>query len=315
MSKPFSNPLRIAVIGLGPVGSTLAAHFVEAGAHVIVCDIDRDKINLIKKSGIHLRQTIEKDIQVSDICYGARELANYDLDLISISVKTPYLKLVIDDLAEIKGEHTFVMSAQNGLDNEMEVADTFGEKVTLRMVINYAGNMIDKNTVRVTFFNPPNYVAPLHSHGKEIATKITTLLDSVNLPTVIPDDIRVYTWEKAILNASLSPVCALSRRTMEGVMATGWGVNLVEEILKESINIARAEGIDLGEDFLSYCIQYLNKGGRHKPSMLIDIENNLPTEIDYLNGSIVAYGEKHSLPTPVNQTITTLINLLEHKGE
>jgi 2-dehydropantoate 2-reductase len=49
--------------------------------------------------------------------------------------------------------------------------------------------------------------------------------------------------------------------------------------------------------------------------MLIDIENNLPTEIDYLNGRIVEYGRKHSVPTPTNETITTLINLLERKSK
>jgi len=315
MSKTVSEQLRIAVIGMGPVGSTLAAHLIESGAYVVACDIDREKIDLIKESGIRLRQTIEKDIQVSEVCYATQELADYDLDLVIISVKTPYLKYVINDLAEVKAEETFVMSAQNGLDNEIEVADAFGDKMTLRMVINYAGNMIDKNTVRVTFFNPPNYVAPLDPYGIEMANRIINLLDSVNLQTIIPEDISVYTWEKAILNASLSPVCALSRRTMKGVMESDWGVNLVEGILKESIFVAEAEGIDLGDGFLQHCIQYLKGGGRHKPSMLIDIEENLPTEIDYLNGRIAEYGKKHSLPTPINQTITTLINLLERKPE
>jgi 2-dehydropantoate 2-reductase len=45
--------------------------------------------------------------------------------------------------------------------------------------------------------------------------------------------------------------------------------------------------------------------------MLMDLENGLMTEIDYLNGRIAAYGAKYGLPAPVNGTITELIHMLE----
>ena len=45
------SPLRVGIIGMGPIGSILAANLVDAGAFVIACDIDRAKIDMIKEAG------------------------------------------------------------------------------------------------------------------------------------------------------------------------------------------------------------------------------------------------------------------------
>ncbi|MFQ6676423.1 MAG: ketopantoate reductase family protein, partial [Fidelibacterota bacterium] len=158
----------MGVVGLGPVGSILAAHFAEGGASVTACDIIREKIDRIRDSGIHLVHTIEKRVEVAGGCYSVKELGEYDLDLVSISVKTPYLGKVLDELSRVASPSLFVMSAQNGIDNEEEVAKVFGRDRTLRMVINYAGSMEDLNTVDVTFFHPPNYLAPLTEGGRSM---------------------------------------------------------------------------------------------------------------------------------------------------
>jgi len=311
----IENQMRVSVVGMGPVGSTLAAHLIEAGAFVVPCDILHDKIDKIKEDGIRLEYTIQKHVKVEEACYSIEELKKYDLDLIVISVKTPNLGKVLELASDLASEKLYVMSAQNGIDNEVEVAKFFGEEKTLRMVINYAGNMIDLNTVHVSFFNPPNYVASLMPRGEEIAKKFAEMLNSVGLTTEIPDDIQDYVWEKAILNAALSAICAITHRTMKEVMDFPQTVELVEAIIDESVHVAEKEGIDLGENFRHFCIQYLKNAGHHKPSMLVDIENGLLTEIDSLNGKIVDYGRKHNIPTPINFCVTALIHLLEHYME
>ncbi|MFQ6673429.1 MAG: ketopantoate reductase family protein [Fidelibacterota bacterium] len=308
-------PLRVGIVGMGPVGSTLAAHLLEAGAFVVPCDILREKIDAIKKSGIRLKNTIEKEVRVTDVCYSVGELVSYNLDLVSISVKTPYLGLVLTELFDVAPEDLFVMSAQNGIDNERDVARVFGEDRTLRMVINYAGSMIDVNTVNVGFFHPPNYLAPLAPKGERMAHQIVDLLNAVGLTTRITDAIQDHVWEKAILNSALSPVCAITGMTMQDVMDSSHGIRVVEALLDESMGVAEVVGIRFPEEFRDSCIQYLKGGGPHRPSMLVDIDNGLPTEIDRLNGKIVEYGRKHGVPVPVNLTISRLIRLMEHSPQ
>jgi len=314
-SNSHNNQLRVGVVGMGPVGATLAAHFIDAGAFLIACDVDAKKIDSIKKKGIILKNAIEKQAKVENACYSVQEMEMYDLDLVIISVKATALRKVVRALGEIKTEKMFVMCAQNGIDNELEAANVFGEEKTLRMVINFAGNLSSSNTVHVSFFNPPNYVASLMPQGKVIAEKITELLNSVQLETEIPEDIQDYVWEKAILNAALSAVCAITRRTMKDVMSFPQTLELVEAIIDESARVAEVEGIELGKKFRRFCIRYLKNAGHHRPSMLVDLENGMRTEIDQLNGKIVEYGRKHYLPTPLNQSVTALIHLLEYSPD
>ncbi|MFQ6610555.1 MAG: ketopantoate reductase family protein [Fidelibacterota bacterium] len=315
MKNSNNDQLRIGVVGMGPVGATLAAHFIEAGTFVVACDIDPKKIDAIKKKGITLKNIIEKQVNVENACYSIQEMEMYDLDLVVIAVKTTALKKVVRTLGEIKTDKMFVMCAQNGIDNEQEAANVFGEDKTLRMVINFAGNSSSPNTIHVSFFNPPNYLAALMPQGNELAEKVTLLLNSVELGTEIPEDIQDFVWEKAILNAALSAVCAITRRTMKDVMSFPQTLELVEAIIDESARVAEVEGIELGKKFRRFCIQYLKNAGHHRPSMLVDLENGLRTEIDQLNGKIVEYGRKHYMPTPLNQSVTALIHLLEYSPD
>ncbi|MBC8322930.1 MAG: 2-dehydropantoate 2-reductase [Candidatus Marinimicrobia bacterium] len=315
MTDNSNTPIKIGIIGAGPVGLTLSAHLIEAGAFIVLCDIDEEKIDEIKKSGIKLTRTLNKEIKVDQVCYSVDELKDYDLDLVIIAIKTTVLQIVVDQLSKIDDEKMFVMCAQNGIDNELIAAEKFGKDRTLRMVINYAGGMENLNTVAVTFFNPPNYVAPLTSGGKSIAEKIADLLNRVTLKTDICNaaEIQNHVWEKGILNAALSGLCAISHRTMKEVMSFPETVDMVTGIIDESIQVAKKENIEIRDGFRQASIEYLTKAGNHKPSMLIDIENGVKTEIDQLNGTIVEYGKKYGINTPLNQGVTALIHLHEKK--
>jgi 2-dehydropantoate 2-reductase len=314
--NPDNHQLRVGIVGMGPVGCILAAHLIEAGAHVVPCDILADRVDGIKKHGIRLTYTFDKTVPVSEVCYSPQELEMCDPDLVVICVKTPSLKKVIDQLAEIDSDKFYILCAQNGIDNEIEVARVFGDERTMRIVINYAGNMVDQHTVHASFFNPPNYVAPLLIEGGgDVATRFVELLNHSGLTTEIPEDIQEYVWEKSMLNAALSAICAITRRTMKEVMDTQKSFDLVEALLDECVRVAEMEGIDVGKKFRRFSIRYLKNAGHHRPSMLVDLELGHPTEIDYLNGRIVEYGRKHCVPTPLNQSVTALVYLLQNSNK
>ena len=88
---------------------------------------------------------------------------------------------------------------------------------------------------------------------------------------------------------------------------------LASEILKEGLTLAKEDGYDYGQDSLDRFISYLEKGGAHKPSMLIDVEKKRPTEVDFMSGAIARYGAKYGIPTPVNSTFTHLLNTKEQQ--
>jgi len=60
-------------------------------------------------------------------------------------------------------------------------------------------------------------------------------------------------------------------------------------------------------------MEYMRNAGDHKPSMLMDIEANRRTEIDFINGKFVEYGERTGIATPYNNTLRALVKGLESK--
>jgi 2-dehydropantoate 2-reductase len=300
---------KFGIIGAGPVGSIMGAHLAKAGYNVTLVDILKAHMDEIKNNGLSI--TGFKELKVSfpekNICYGIDELSDKDLDIVFISVKSSFLPQILPILKTIAKPRMTFVSLQNGLDNEDLIADVFGKENTLRIVVNYAGNIIENGKVRMSFFNAPNYIGMIDPKAEEKAREIAEIATKADLETEYTTDIKKYEWEKIILNAALSPVCALTRRTMKQMMEFKDTRNLAEAILREAIEVATANDVHFKPDFLKFCMNYLDKAGHHRTSMHVDIEKKNPTEISFINDKIVQYGKAKGIPTPINSTIVSLI--------
>jgi len=313
-SASDKKSIRIGIIGLGPIGMTLAVHLQEAGCDVLICDNDRIKTNQIRNEGIKLENIIQKNAKFSSIFSSVSELFQQNPDYVFICLKTYQEESVLDEIP-LSNSSVFI-SAQNGIDVEQMLSDRFGDKRTMRMVINFAGNLSTPNAVKVTFFNPPNYIASLDDSTKNLADEMAALLNKVQLTTktISAFELTKYTWEKTILNASLSPLCGIGRFTMAEAMAFPDTVELVEQIIEEAIEVAEAEKIHFPDDFIRTCLRYLKKGGNHFPSLAGDLMNHRQTEIDYMNGKIVEYGRKHYIRTPLNLSMVNMVKAMTSKN-
>ncbi|UCF11661.1 MAG: 2-dehydropantoate 2-reductase [Thermoplasmatales archaeon] len=300
---------NFGIVGIGPIGSIMATHLVKAGHNVTLVDILKDHLDEIKKNGLILIGF--KEMKVSfpgeSICYSIDEMRGRNIDVVFISVKASILPKVLPMLKKVTMPGTTFVSLQNGLDAEDFIADFFGKENTLRIVVNYAGSIIDNGKVKMSFFNAPNYIGMIDPSAEEKAKKLAEIITSADLETAFTTEIKKYEWEKTILNTALSPVCALTRRTMKQMMEFEETRDLVEAILREGIEVAEANDIYFDSGFLEHCIGYLNKAGHHKTSMHVDIERGSPTEIGFINGKIVKYGKLKGIPTPYNSTIVSLI--------
>ena len=115
------------------------------------------------------------------------------------------------------------------------------------------------------------------------------------------------------MNACMNPVCAVTGMTMAQAMNDPIVFGIVDALVKECVKIARANEILLGWDYYNYALDYMRNAGDHKPSMLMDIENKRRTEIDFINGKFIEYGQRAGVPTPFNTTIRALVKAVEPK--
>ena len=307
---------KIAVIGLGPVGQILAVHLKEAGAEVLLCDMDKARMHLIQKEGIELAGAIRKKATFEYLLTSVRDLLPLSPDVIVFCVKAYHLAALLKEMTDFPREGILYISAQNGIDTELELAEAFGESHTLRMVVNYAGNHKAPNVIGVNFFNPPNYIASIDDSQPEPARWWADMLTSVRLDTMAVDSFEILrrVWEKTILNSSLSALCGVAQMNMKEVMALPDMVDIIEQVIMESIAVAKAENIHFEVNFVRHCLRYLRKSGSHFPSLAVDLMNKRPTEIDYFNGKFVEYGKKHYLPTPMHLAFTNMVKAITQKS-
>ena len=304
----------IGVIGLGPVGSILAAHLAKNKENVVVQDAMPHIRTKVRQDGIHIGGVTDFSAAINNVADSIAEMAKFGTEVIFIVTKACYLKDVLPEIKQICTPKMKVVSFQNGLDNEQLIAENLKVETTYRFVINYAGGIISPGNATMNWFQPPNYVGA-YTRGKyrtdETTRRIADILTSAGLKTEETADIKKHVWEKAILNSALCSICAVTGQTMKEAMEYRSSRDLAVRVLEEGLKVAKADGYDFGAEALSKFTRYLEKGGDHKPSMLIDVESKRPTEIDFLSGAIARYGERLRVPTPVNETFADLIRTIE----
>ncbi len=316
----MKNPkdIKVAIVGLGPVGMIMAVKLKEAGCDVSLCIRNKIKLNQIKNEGIQLEGQMESTTYFDQIYSSIEEMteAKLDPDYLVFALKSYQIEKAAVQALKFNQENLTVISAQNGIDVEELLIPIFGSDKVLRMIINYAGNLSAPNTVNVTFFTPPNYLGSIDDNRTEEATLFAKTLSDVGLTTKDVDSFEILkrSWEKTILNSSLSALCGVGRLTMAEAMADPDTVELIEQIINEAVVVAEAEKIYFPDDFIRHCMRYLKKGGNHFPSLAGDVINNRQTEIDYFNGKIVAYGKKHYVRTSLNLAFTNMVKAMTNKN-
>ncbi|MCK5058784.1 MAG: 2-dehydropantoate 2-reductase [Candidatus Aminicenantes bacterium] len=306
---------KIVIIGLGPIGGICAAHLSAAGHIVTGIDPWEEHIGKIKNNGLEIECLKSIQASLQDVYTRIDLLKEKEFDYAAIAVKTPMIQEVTAMLESFGGGFKKIVVLQNGLDNEFYFANCFGRDRIFRMVVNYAGNIVKPGRIKMSFFQKPNRLGCLCSqtsccHVNEFA-KIMT---DAGLDTEPTEDIKKYTWQKTILNSSITPLAALLDLTMSDVMVFPDTRNLVEMMLKEAIAVAKADGYDFGENFFDNSVNYLLNAGPHKPSMISDLKKGNPTEIEYINAKIVSYGKKYNVPVHYNAMMTMMVKARDFFG-
>jgi 2-dehydropantoate 2-reductase len=307
------TPRSFGVVGAGPVGAILAAFLAKGGYDVTLCDVLPQLIEPALDPGLIVEGAENVEQAVSRTCSGVDDLADRTPDVIFLTVKANALPLIGAAIESFYREGIYVVSWQNGIDTELELARTLGRKAVMRAVVNYGCSLLKPGHVHMAFHHPPHYIQELDPVSKHAAVAISEALTKSGIETHHTDQIVSMVWRKAILNACMNPVCAVTGLTMAQAMNDPIVFQIIDALVKECVKVARANEVSLGWDFYPYGMAYMKKAGDHKPSMLIDIEMKRRTEIDFINGKFIKYGAQAGVETPYNITLRALVKALEPK--
>ncbi|MFC1679089.1 ketopantoate reductase family protein [Elusimicrobiota bacterium] len=312
---------RIAILGVGAVGSILAAHLIKSGEEVVLVEALPGRLGGIRSDGVAVQDpknfTFGAFTVEAKEAYGSiEEAAEGGLDAVFVCVKVCALKYILPGIKAVcAGENPpLIVSFQNGLDTEEFLAPAAGRGNVLRGVVNYAGGLRPDGAAQFAFFNKPNYLGALDESVAERAKELCSVMTKAGLDTEYTAEVKKKVWEKVILNSMLSPITALTGLTMQDSLDCEETRQIVVELGREGIEVAAKDGFEFPEGFLDKCMGYLGKAGHHKPSMLVDVEEGRESEIDFLNGKIRDHGLAQGLPVPYNKAIAAMVKGLDAKN-
>ncbi len=301
------KPMNIVLVGAGAMGSLLGAYLANRGHQLHVLVRRKEQATYLNEHGFRVSGLMEMHEPLASAFTDIAELTSLDPDLVIVATKTWTLSGILDQLRIVHRAGRKILLAQNGLDPEVLAGYQFGHQHTLRMVLNVGGQLVNPGHVETTFVNPPSYLGAMHSDGEDFARDLAADFTEGGFMMAFTKDIRQHTWRKSLLNAAVNSVCALTGQNMQDVSQCPSTRDLIADLLRESLAVARADGYDFGDEFVEQSLAYIANGGLHKPSMLQDVSQDSPTEVHTLSGRIVQLGKQYGIPTPMNQVVTQLI--------
>jgi 2-dehydropantoate 2-reductase len=301
--------MKICVVGCGAVGSIFAAHLARKGkAEVYAFDVSKEHVDAIQKHGLRLSGAVDFTAPVKATT-NAQEIPVCDFGI--IATKSTHTRGAIAATAHLFPETSAVCSVQNGVGNEEILAEHV--RFVIRGTTFPAGHLIEPGHVGYDI-KGDTWIGPFEPTQTPIdrVQKLADLLNRAGLSVIALEDARGAQWTKLIFNASTNPVGALTllhHGAATRLTATG---QLFDDLISEGMAVAKALGIELHGSPCDLVQKGASAPGKHNASMLQDVLAKRQTEVDFMNGAIVKWGEKLSVPTPLNKTMWALIKGLEH---
>jgi 2-dehydropantoate 2-reductase len=297
------------VVGAGAMGCALGGHLQAAGAEVDLIDASPEVIDAIRRDGV-IVETSEGDLawrpRITD-----DPSTLESPDLLIVMVKGTVTPLAIRSASPLVADGTTVLSLQNGWGGGDAIAEVVPPEQIVIGVTYSSSTALAPGRYRqtgrgATFVGPYAGTAPL-ARAADVATALTDAGWAAEATPGVATEI----WKKLILNAATLPTAALTGLSA-GALGAGAVNPLVEDLAREAVAVAQAQGLDiqLGERLASIA-GTLERAGEGKGSMLQDALAHRRTEIDTINGAVVRAGEAAGVPAPLNTAMVALVHGLE----
>lgn len=301
--------MRICIIGCGAIGSLFAAHLARlSDAEVIVYDVAAGHLAAITAGGLRVSGVATFTAHPRTVT-DAAQLPRCDFGI--VATKSTHTRAAIAQTAHAFDAVSAVCSVQNGAGNEEIIAEYVPQ--VIRGTTFPAGHLLGPGQVSYDI-QGKTWIGPFEPAAAPMAAveRLASALNRAGMETLALADARGAQWTKLAFNAATNPVGALTR--LHHAAATNFPATgaLFDALLEECLAVARAQGIQLHDDPRALIRYAAAAPGKHQASMLQDILARRPTEVDFLNGAIVRWGEKSGVPTPLNRAVWALIKGLEY---
>lgn len=308
--------MKFAIVGAGALGGTIGAVMTMHNADVILVEVDKARVELIRKEGINItlpdgskhnvKVKITSDPKEVGVC-----------DLVQISVKGYHTESAIEMSKPMIGDNTYVLSVQNGLGNLDIISKYVGQERTVGGVTAHSAQLLGPNEIRYAGGMGYIYVGRIDAKEDPKVAEIADFFTKHGFKTeVCKEPIEIPIWRKLIANVACNAFLAVTGMTGNEALACEDARDFIKTVAEEMAKVARAKGFtfDVFNNPGEFALKALSGVKDNKVSTLQDLEAGRKTEIDNLNGAIVKLGQELGVDTPYNLALVKMVKAIEARN-
>jgi len=312
--------MRFLIYGAGALGQALGC----------LLGADSHKVDFILRKRF-MPSLLEKGLQVSGILgdhtlqlsqenlkESVKDISGERYDYVLLTTKAYDTAEAISSLASIENNFRHIVSMQNGCGNVEQVKEKFGSDKTLGARVITGFEITAPGLVDITVSADAIHVgASRRGDLPASVTELTAAITAAGHPCQAVEDIYQSLFAKLLYNCTLNPLGAILG-VPYGLLAEQEDTRkIMSDIIEETFEvITRLGGSTPWPDGQSYREEFFARlipaTYNHRPSMLQDLENGKPTEVDALTGYVSRAGHRLGIPTPACSLLTSLVKFKEN---
>lgn len=295
--------MRIAVFGAGGVGGYFGGRLAQAGEDVVF--IARgEHLQAIREHGLRV-DSIKGDFVVQPVEATDDPAQVGVVDAVLIGVKTWQVIEAAEAVRSMVGTETFVVPLENGVDAPSQLAGVLGQEHVVGGLCGLITSVVEPGHIRHSGADPFIRFGELDNRPSERVERLRQAFERASgLAVEVPSDIHAAMWHKFLLITAWSGVGAVTRSPV-GVFRSQTGTRqMLEQVMAEIYNVARARGISLPKEIIGKTMAFLDAlPPEGTASMQRDIMAGRPSELKAQNGAVVRIGQEAGVETPTNAFI------------
>lgn len=296
---------HVVIVGPGAMGCLHAAWLAEAGLPVTLLDYRPERAQQISEQGVHMLLPDETTRTAAVPCT-ADASSLPPADLVIVLTKAYDTAAAIESALPLVTADTSVLTLQNGLGNYEILQEYVPPAQVLAGTTPSGATLLDVGRIRVAGLGQAVIGSPAGDGQR--AEVVAALFRQAGLAAEVTDDVDAALWRKAIINAAINPLGALTRRRNGELLEIDSLHSLLGQVAQEAHRIALACGIRLADlDAGAAVEQVCRDTAQNQCSMLQDVLAGRRTEVQQINGEIVRRAKEAKLPAPLNAALIALI--------
>jgi 2-dehydropantoate 2-reductase len=298
--------MQIVIIGAGALGGVVGFHLA-AQADVTLVDPWVEHVAVINRDG--LRCEIDGVEQVRRVRAVSDPAAAGPAAVALVLVKaqqTPWAAGAAQTLLALDG---VAYTLQNGLGNAETLAAVLGAERVGQGVTSVGATLLGPGRVRCAGLGPTTLGA---QPNPTLAAELAAACAAAGLPASVSADLDGLVWGKLLVNVAINALTALLRVPNGALASIAPAREVLTAAVAEAAAVAAARGISLPyADPVARALEVVEATATNRSSMLQDVLRGAATEIATINGAIVREGARLGVPTPVNWSLTRLVEAVE----